>query len=270
MSLSNLSQRIDLFSKYAYIGTPRGYLGVSGVGYECRRKTFLDWRFAAFPCFSGRQLRLFNRGHREEAVIVDMLRGAGYRTQDVDPQTGRQFEVLLHDGHVKGHCDGFVWLRKKHLLEIKTANKANWTRCSKISNLQVFNEAYYVQVQLYMHFFKVKQTLWICVNKDNDAIYYEIVKLDKGTVDLYLRVLQDLVEQNCVPLGVSQTADYYKCRCCPYLDYCFHGAKFPNPACKNCRNIVRAGGGSWQCNGKEVSIKDLRSKTCLKYAELKG
>ncbi len=45
---------------------PRPHMGVSGIGNECDRYLWLNFRWAATPKFTGRILRLSRRGHLEE------------------------------------------------------------------------------------------------------------------------------------------------------------------------------------------------------------
>lgn len=70
----------------------RGYLGGSVIGRECERQLWYGFRWCD-PAgqFEGRILRLFDRGHREEATFVAELRGIGCKVYDIDPSTGRQF-----------------------------------------------------------------------------------------------------------------------------------------------------------------------------------
>lgn len=64
-------------------------LGASQIGRECERQLWYGFRWATMgEAFDGRMLRLFNRGHREEAVFVEELRGIGCDVRDVDPSTG--------------------------------------------------------------------------------------------------------------------------------------------------------------------------------------
>ena len=56
---------------------PRPHLGASLLGHPCERWLWLSFRWAVRERFSGRMLRLFNRGQREEGSIVKNLRRIG-------------------------------------------------------------------------------------------------------------------------------------------------------------------------------------------------
>lgn len=60
----------------------RTHLGASSIGHECSRYLYLSFRWFFDPNFDGRQLRLFNRGDREEAVFRNWLTNIGFEIQD--------------------------------------------------------------------------------------------------------------------------------------------------------------------------------------------
>ena len=88
----------------------RAYLGASRLGVACERA--LQFEYAAAPVdpgkeFPGRILRIFERGHDNEAQMVNWLRLAGFdlRTHGRD---GQQFGFSLLDGRLQGHIDGVI------------------------------------------------------------------------------------------------------------------------------------------------------------------
>src|SRR5574344_1784540 len=73
----------------AYISekTPRGYLGASSIGEDCVRKLWYKFRFAKKEKIDdARLIRLFNRGHLEEARFIALLKtiDVKVRYQDAD------------------------------------------------------------------------------------------------------------------------------------------------------------------------------------------
>ncbi|HEX8349957.1 MAG TPA: hypothetical protein VF598_08335, partial [Hymenobacter sp.] len=66
--------------KDAYRGEDGGFrshLGASVIGRECGRQIWYGWRWARKPKFQARMLRLFNRGHLEEARFIAALLAIG-------------------------------------------------------------------------------------------------------------------------------------------------------------------------------------------------
>ena len=90
--------------------TPRNYLGGSRLGVACERA--LQYEYAKAPvdadkAFSGRILRIFERGHRMEDCMVEWIRAAGFdlRTRGQD---GQQFGFSVLQGRLAGHVDGVI------------------------------------------------------------------------------------------------------------------------------------------------------------------
>ena len=59
--------------------SPRGHLGCSLLGHPCERWLWLSFRWAVKEQFPGRILRLFRRGHNEEATIIKDLEAIGVK-----------------------------------------------------------------------------------------------------------------------------------------------------------------------------------------------
>lgn len=62
-------------------GDFRGHLGASMIGRKCSRELWYGFRWAAKPKFSGRLLRLFNRGHLEEFRFIGYLESLGFEVR---------------------------------------------------------------------------------------------------------------------------------------------------------------------------------------------
>ena len=85
----------------------RGHrLGPSQAGRACDREIWYNFRECRAPDWSGRMLRLFDTGAREESRFIADLRNAGIEVYDRDPVTKRQFSVTLGSIHVGGSMDG--------------------------------------------------------------------------------------------------------------------------------------------------------------------
>lgn len=55
----------------------RSHLGASVLGRKCLRQVWYGWRWAHITNHQGRLLRLFNRGHREETKMAELLQQLG-------------------------------------------------------------------------------------------------------------------------------------------------------------------------------------------------
>ena len=80
---------------------PRGHLGCSLLGHPCERWLWLSFRWAVKEKFQGRILRLFRRGHKEEANFIADLEAIGVNF------SSHQEHVDL-GSHVGGSTDGTI------------------------------------------------------------------------------------------------------------------------------------------------------------------
>ena len=96
--------------------TPRTYLGGSRLGVECERQLGFEYHHAPKDAgreFSGKIIRVFDRGHDTEIRMVEYLRAAGFTLLTERPN-GKQFGfyVAKHpetgEARIAGHCDGII------------------------------------------------------------------------------------------------------------------------------------------------------------------
>ena len=76
---------------------PRPHLGASELGHSCERHLWLSFRWAKKPEFSGKILRLFESGNREEPRLIENLRDIGVEVWDRDEE-GKQFQYKFAGG----------------------------------------------------------------------------------------------------------------------------------------------------------------------------
>ena len=89
---------------------PRAYLGASRLGAACER--LLQYEYVKAPVdhgkgFSGRLLRIFERGHRTEDMVIRWLRMAGFTLKTEDANC-HQFGFSVAGGRLRGHVDGVL------------------------------------------------------------------------------------------------------------------------------------------------------------------
>ena len=153
----------------------RQYLGASRLGVACERQ--LQYEYAQAPvdpdkAFSGRILRIFERGHRIEDAMVDWLRAAGFilKTEGKD---GQQFGFSVADGKLQGHCDGvFVGGPEGFAYPALWENKcvgAKAFRDLQKSGLAVAKPIYHAQVAVYQAYLGLHEhpAIFTAVNADS-------------------------------------------------------------------------------------------------------
>lgn len=212
--------------------SPRNYLGASLLGDECSRK--LQFHFFNVPKdegkdFSGRILRIFERGHAGEARMTMYLRQAGFILRTTG-QNGKQFEFSLLDGLIKGHCDGVLvggpgLIKYPALWENKCLGAKYWKQLEK-EKLKKFSPTYYGQCQLYMAYFELTDNpaLFTALNADTEEIYIELIPFDGAVAqqvsDNAVRIIKacqagELLER------LSNDPSFYKCKWCEWNQRCF-------------------------------------------------
>jgi hypothetical protein len=221
----------------------RDHLGASLLGHKCDRFLWLSFRWACNPHHDGRQLRLFERGQREEPAIVQNLRDAGMIVLDVHPVSGNQFRVKW--GHVGGSADGQISNVpgldpiERVLAEFKTANGKSFEYLTQ-KKVRSAKREHFIQMQIYMHGLRLKHALYIVVRKDTDEIYVELVDYDESVAGQFLQRGQTIVDatepparmdKDAIPcVYVSKDGTRWPC---DFFDLC-HGKQMPERNCRTC------------------------------------
>lgn len=194
---------------------PRLYLGGSQIGHHCARELWYQFRGCIREDFPGRMYRLFDRGHREEPVFFEELRGIGCEIME-GPAPGKQFRVAIMGGHIAGHCDGVIrgipddpetW----HLLELKTASEKNFKKMVR-EGVHNANRVHFSQMQFYMQHLRLRKALYLVVNKNTDEIHGEIIEYNKRWADALVERARMIVTSPTPPPPVADRPDHYLCR----------------------------------------------------------
>jgi hypothetical protein len=229
-------------------------LGASQIGKECERQLWYGFRWATMgEAFDGRMLRLFNRGHREEAVFVEELRGIGCDVRDFDPSTpNEQFAFTAVGGHFVAKIDGVALgipeaPKTWHNLSFKTANAKTSAALAK-SGVQVAKPENWAQSQIEMRLAQLDRTLYLSVNKDTDELYAERIRRDEAA-GLALEQKAERIIYAAEPLPrISEDAAFFKCKFCPAHAVC-HSTTLPAVSCRTCLHATpeKDGDGRWSC-----------------------
>lgn len=235
---------LNKIEEQSSIQLPRPYLGMSGLGHSCSRFLWYSFRWCYITTHEARILRLFSRGDREEDVIIKTLESAGIRTYDT------QLECIIAHGHSKGHCDGkcigvIEAPKTEHLAEFKTMNDKYFKEVCKIG-VQAAKPVYYGQCQLYMRHLDLTRTLFVAVNKNDDAMYIERIKLDKGFADELTRKAEDIILSEKPP-EKQYKSTWYECKYCDAKDIC-HKGKAVEENCRTCEFCDILPEGKWECS----------------------
>ena len=237
---------------------PRPYLGISTIGESCPRKLWYNFRWVSKPEeLTERKKRLFNRGHREEAIIIKDLESIGCKIHST------QVEVVTGWGHIKGHNDGIGENipdapKTPHLLEFKTYADKYFKKLIQ-NGVEINDPKYYAQCQCYMKLLKLKRTLFIAVNKDNDQRHYERLRYNAQDAKSYLDRAEDIITSQVAPKRINESSSWWQCKWCNNYDVC-HFGEMPEKNCRTCQACDMYEEGAWGCSmhGCYLSTEEQR------------
>lgn len=227
---------------------PRPHMGCSQLGNPCDRALWLSFRWAVYPKFSGRILRVFRRGQNEEATIVDDLEAIG---MDIWHTGADQISVKF-GAHVSGSLDGIIKSgvpeapSKQHIAEFKTHSKKSFDQVVK-EGVAKSKPTHYIQMQCYMLGTKIDRALYVAICKDNDEIYTERVRFDKEVAEKYIHRGQSIALSDTMPAPLSTDPSWYQCKFCDFHSFCFKTKLTENVNCRTCAHSTALENSTWRC-----------------------
>lgn len=210
----------------------RDYLGASRVGASCERQ--LQFEYAKAPVdpekgFSGRLLRIFERGHRTEDMAIRWLRLAGFQLKTEDAQ-GHQFGFSVANGRLRGHVDGVLvggpeGFAYPALWENKCLGAKSWRDVEK-RKLAASKPVYAAQIALYQTYLGLHEhpALFTAVNADTMEVYAELIPFDAGLAqrmsDRAVRVIEATEAGDLLPRAFTDST-HFECKFCAWADRCW-------------------------------------------------
>lgn len=247
----------------------RRHLGASIIGTGCERSLWFTFRWATRSKFAGPLLRLFDTGHRAEERFVADLRSVGIMVQEIDPDTGRQWEVRDETGHFGGSMDGrgvgFIEAPKaEHVLEFKTHSEKSFGDL-KAKGVKIAKPLHYAQMQIYMHLKGLTRAYYLAVNKNTDELYGERVKYDAAEAEFLMAKAHRIVHAAEAPAGISKDPSWYECKMCNHHAVC-HTKAQPERHCRSCLHSSPVENGKWRCALHGEIPAEFEEKGCEDHA----
>lgn len=242
------NKTVDLIYSTYKNSPPRPHLGASQIGSQCERALWYSFHHCKLPAFSGRMLRLFETGQREEERIIRNLRSAGLQVWDRGDD-GNQIRFEMFGGKFAGSIDGIVLgipeaPKTEHLLEIKTANDKSYKAMLK-NGVEHSKHQHYCQMQVYMGAMDLKRALYVVVNKNTDEIYSERIEFDNRVYQSLLEKAERIVTSDA-PL---ERFESFECKWCEYQKIC-NWEEMPAINCRTCAHWGR-------CETEEVCERHI-------------
>lgn len=227
----------------------RPHLGASQIGKTCERALWLGFRWSRRATFPARILRVFDRGHREEASLTKLLELAGIKVSTFDPVTGRQYN--FGGAHFGGSCDGKAIgvpdaPKTEHIVEYKTSNAKKFAKLQADGVKKAIYE-HYAQMQCYMLWSGLTRALYVSVNKDTDDLHIERVDYDQDVAERLLAKADRIVYADRMPEPLSADPTWYECKWCDHHDQCHSSRITKEVNCRTCCHSTPMRNGTWHC-----------------------
>lgn len=237
------------------IEKPRPHMGCSLLGHPCDRYLWLSFRFAVQEKFPGRMLRLFRRGHMEEATIVQDLQAIGMVITDYGDEQSR----VDFGKHVSGSIDGIIQSgvphsKKPHILECKTHSQKSFDLLKKegVANAK---PRHAVQMHVYMLGKGLERALYFAINKNTDEIYTERVRLDEALAISAVERGQRIAMSDRMPepmLGAGPS--WWTCKYCPAYSMCWQKEPTRHVNCRTCAHSTACEDSTFKCEKYQAVI----------------
>lgn len=252
---------IDDYCAKTYDDGHRKHLGASLIGHECKRYLFFVFRWVYHPPTTGRQQRLFNRGHREEDRYVEWLKGIGAQVWTHDTSqppkpdgTYPQYRVSAVMGHFGGSLDGIVRLPDSYglpfpiLAEFKTNGTGKGFADLMTLGMPVAKPQHFAQTSTYGAdpVYSFQWCLYFNINKNDDDLHVELVKLDWNLGRQMKLKAEQVIMSQVPPPKLSLDQTYVKCKYCDFAAHCHRGMA-AEVNCRSCSYAQPIEGGQWLC-----------------------
>lgn len=235
----------------------RKHLGASIIGRECAREVWYSFHWCKKKMFSGRMVRLFNRGHLEEARFIAILRAIGFEVWQTDGE-GKQFKISDHNGHFGGSMDGVgrgcpdIPPGLPFVQEFKTHGDKSFQKL-KAEGVMASKWEHYVQMQIYMGKNGLEWGLYFAVNKNDDELHAEVLRFDPAVYQRYLDRACLIIMANEPPPKINESPGWFKCRFCDMRGICHLGEPV-EVNCRTCAFSNPALEGKWRCRANSIDL----------------
>lgn len=213
----------------------RDYLGASGIGSPCERRTqyeYMKQPYDADYMPNAATQRIFARGHIAEEMAITWLREAGFQLKTHD-KNGRQFRFETANGKFAGHSDGVIThapiqMETPCIWEHKAVGNKSFQNIASKNDVAKSKPEYAAQIALYQAYFDLPApALFMVTNMDTMELHFELVKFDKkraqASSDKAVSIIQD-AEAGALRPRVSDDPDYWLCQNktgkCPFWRTC--------------------------------------------------
>ena len=275
---NRILEEIDEYCVRTYDGGHRSHLGASLIGRECKRYLWYVFRWCLHEKTTGRQQRLFNRGHREEARFIEWLEGIGFKVwfenRDEAPnEKGEYPQYRISDvmGHFGGSLDGIAILPERYgiaepvLLEFKTNGTGAGFNKLADDGMPIAKPEHFAQTSTYGKKYNFRYCVYLNINKNDDSLHIEVVKLNHNLGEQMIMKAEQIIMSQTAPARLSDNPTFHKCGYCHMKEVCHKGAVV-EVNCRSCAFARPVENAEWFCEVHNGNIpKDFIAKACPSY-----
>lgn len=208
-----LKEVIDKFYLDGQKNKEQHHFYVSQAG-KCPRQIFFKFKNAPAEKMDARILRIYEKGEYLHRNIVSILIRLGIVVAS---------EINIPSQEmISGRADVIVSLNGElYLVDIKSMNSMVFR------NLTEPKEENVSQLQLYLHYFKIKKGILFYIDKDKQDIKEFIIDYNPTLAQSILdgfTSLKKKIENNIIPSRLPDYPDDWECKYCQFKEICIMGA----------------------------------------------
>lgn len=192
------------------------YLGMSTLG-SCSRELWIGYHapqyWGSFDNESNPKMdRIYRLGHIIEAEVLYYLELGGATLSHL------QYEITDFNKRLRGHCDAVI--DNEFLVEIKGLNDDYSNLLSSLGLKKSFLN-YYIQMQLYIHYLKLKGGYMIDYNKNRSEFVVEYIDYEPEIAQKYINKAGNILNSNHINQVTNFEYDIDgDCKWCSALSLC--------------------------------------------------
>lgn len=207
--INMLTEIIDKFYLEQQRSREQNHFYITDVG-KCPRAVFFKFKNVPREKMDARILRIFERGESMHGNLINTLIRLGIVVAA---------EIKIPEQEIiSGRADVILSLNNElYVLDIKSMNSMIFRNLTepKPENLQ--------QVQLYLHYFKIKKGILLYIDKDQQNIKEFVFDYDENLVKSLLQGFESLktkIDNNLIPSKLAEWPNNWQCRYCQFKDIC--------------------------------------------------
>ena len=202
-----IKEKIDEFYRARQGSKEKTAFYISDAG-KCPRAVWFSRKGYPRKPTEPRTMRIFEHGNHVHMRLMSALFSLGLVTA---------VEVAIPENEfIHGRADAIISIDgEPYVVELKSVNSFKFKQGE-------VNPDHVKQLQLYMHFFKIKKGILLCENKDNQDLKEFIIDYDEVFVAKLLEFFADLKEKvdgNEIP-AIPSDIERWRCEYCDYIESC--------------------------------------------------